>query len=70
MDVYITFEKDGLNGELVEWVFSTEEAAQNWVIKSKFGLNMAYADMEKHELEEKALEHIEQHEVQEVEPTA
>lgn len=63
MKVYITFEKDGYNGEQVENVFAHEADAQDHVITTKFGLNMAYADMGIHELEEKALEFIEEHEV-------
>ena len=63
MKVYITFEKDGYGGEQIEKVFAGKADAQGHVIETKFRFNMAYADMERHELEEKALGYIEEHEV-------
>lgn len=64
MEVFVTYEKDGYNGEQVEKVFANESDAQDHVIDSVFGLNVAYGNMERHELEEKALEHITSHGVE------
>jgi len=64
MKVYITYEKDGYDGEQVEKVFARKSDAQDYVIANTFALNMAYAGMERHELKEKALEHITEHNVE------
>jgi hypothetical protein len=64
MKVYIVYEKDGYEGEQVDKVFANEADAQDHVIANTFGLNMAYADMERHELEEEALKHITEHVVE------
>lgn len=63
MKVYITYEKDGYEGEQVELVFANEADAQNHVIETKFKGNLYYAKKEKHELQELALEYIEAHDV-------
>lgn len=63
MKAYVTFEKDGYGGEQIEKVFANEELAQDHIIETRFALNMAYADFERHELEEKALEYIEGYDV-------
>lgn len=63
MKVYITYEKDGYGGQQVEKVFGNEALAQAHIISTRFSTNSYYADMEQHELEEKALEYIEEHDV-------
>ncbi len=60
--VYITYEKDGEGGEQVEKVFATESAAQDFVIVDLKKRSLI-GNMEKHELEEKALEYITSHRV-------
>lgn len=59
MKVYVTFEKDGYNGEQIEKVFAKEEDAQDWIIDSRFDRPMYYG-MELNELQEKALDYIEE----------
>ena len=59
MKVYVTFEKDGYNGEQIEKVFISEELAQDWIIDSRFDQPL-YHGKERHELKEKALDYIEE----------
>jgi hypothetical protein len=63
MKVYVTFEKDGHNGEQIEKVFADEAKAQDHVIETRLSLNMAYVNYDSHQLEEEALEYIEECEV-------
>ena len=57
--VYITFGKDGYNGEQIEKVFLNEADAQDYIIKTRYkGTNR-----DKYEVEEMALDLIEEHEV-------
>ena len=67
MKVYVTFQKDGYGGEQIEKVFAAKADAQDHIITTKFRRNMVYAGMGRHELEEKALGYIEEHEVIEAE---
>ena len=55
MKVYVTFDKDGYNGEQMA-------LAQDWIIDSRFDRPL-YRGRERHELEEIALEYIEECEV-------
>jgi hypothetical protein len=59
MKVYVTFEKDGYNGEQIEKVFISKKLAQDWIIDSRFDQPL-YHGKERHELEEKALYYIEE----------
>ena len=63
MNVYITYEKDGYGCDQVERVFLDEAMAQDFVIDSRFKGNVYFDGMQKHELEEHALELITEHEV-------
>lgn len=63
MNVYVTYEKDGYNGQQVEKVFASEADAQDWVIESRFSRNSYYDGKEPHELQEEALGYIEEHEI-------
>lgn len=63
MKVYLTYEKDGYNGQKVEKVFSSKTAARDWIIESRFALHRELVGEERHELEEQALEYVEEHEL-------
>ncbi len=56
--VFLTYEKDGYNGEQVEAVFETESMAIDHIIKKHFGSNSFYKGLSREELERDAREYI------------